>query len=152
MESTIENKRLLVKVRRIIRFFKKRFNFCKSSSKIKMSKIEEYVYLCTKEVLKFKDTDIEVDEFGKRYAVENEYCHFTLKILGNSDAVLMTNTHDNVEKKLSTLFVTEVIAMILKEKNKRMEGMFSRMQQREVDMCGRIYNMIKNETERRNNK
>lgn len=152
MEKHYGKKRFLVNVRRFFRFFNRKFNFCVASSQSKKTEIEEYVYLCTKNVLTFKDTDINVDEIGKRYAVENDNCHFTLKILGNSDVVLMTNTHDNVEKKLSTLFVTEVIGLILKEKNKRMNGMFSRMEQREVDMCGRIYNVIKSEYDRRNNK
>lgn len=139
--------RTLVYVRKFFRFFNKKFNFCKS--KDVRTRIEEYVYQCTKNVLEFTDTDINVDEYGKRYCVENDHCHFTLKILGNSDAVLMTNTHDNVEKKLSTKLVSEIIDLILKEKNKRMEEKFIKMEQREIAMCERIHDLIKNEKERR---
>lgn len=101
------------------------------------------------DIVSFDDTEINVDQLGRKYYVDNKALHVTYCIVGNSNVIIMVNSHDNVEKKFDSQIIDQAIKIILEEKNRRMEKTFLMMEQRADLMIDRIGSTVRKEKELR---
>lgn len=106
------------------------------------SKIENHIYGIITELLKVSTTDINVDELGGKYYLNNEEQHFKVTILSNDYVIRLTNTRDSVAERYDKVFVEDVLKAVKEEKHRRMELVYDSITNSIEKMAERLHNTL----------
>ncbi|GAA6771175.1 hypothetical protein [Flavobacterium sp. GSB-24] len=87
-------------------------------------------------------TDINYDELGEKYYVNNDEHHLSITIFSNEYVIRLTNTKDSIAEKYNKDFVEEILKLIKNEKHRRMEMVMDAIASSIEGMAERLHNSL----------